>query len=154
MPVPKQISSMGAAAHFCGTFREQFQNPQQPQGSRGQLERRFDVYLEVAMQSKHDPLMRAHCNAIGVTGRRQDGTQLNTGANIAAALSGFYVQRATTAARLARTQMTERWAGGHTFIAGAAVHAMVQSVVQLDGFQYELSYWYCTTETYILFHCY
>jgi hypothetical protein len=163
MPVPQAIQAMNQSAYLCGTFQLQFANPHGGQGIRAQMTRNFHVYLEIGMQSKHDELMRGHCQAIRVQARRQDGTQVphSRGATAATVLApgGFYSQKARIAANVVKDLMIARWqqpqvAGQAAFTPGTRVDAGVQMKLQSDGFQYEISYWYDGNDIYVLFHCY
>jgi hypothetical protein len=163
MPVPQAIQAMNQSAYLCGTFQLQFANPQGGHGPRANPTRNFHVYLEIGMQSKHDELMRGHCQAIHVAARRQDGTQVRhaQGATAATVLApaGFYSQKARIAADVTKNQMVARWqqpqvAGQSVFTPGVRVDAGVQMKLQNDGFQYEISYWYDGNDIYVLFHCY
>lgn len=167
MSVPAAITSLGKAAYDCGTFTIQFDNPNPGRESRRELARDFHVYLEVAMQAKHDAVMRGYCQQIGAQARRQDGTQVQhrPGETAESALRGFYTERAAVAAQAVKDQMVSRWEeaqpeGRPEFRSGERVDAAIQNQVQEDGFQYEISYWYETREpaasreVYVLFHCY
>jgi hypothetical protein len=165
MPVPAGITSMGISAHRLATITRQFNNPSaQAAAGRAQLTRNFLVYLELAMQAKHDALMRGYCQSIGVVGRAQDGTQVRHAANATAngvlTGAGFYGQKAGIAADIARDHMVAKWRqtasipGQAVFTPGTRVDASVQMQVQSDGFQYEVSYWYDEQDIYVLFHCY
>jgi hypothetical protein len=159
MPVPQAITQMGASAHLCGTFPLPFNNPKATAANRTQLTRNFLVYLEVAMQSKHDANMRAYCNTVNVAPRRADGTQVKSGADGPQALAVFYVIKSRTAAEVTRDQMVQKWQSqGNTetdvFTPGVRVDASIQKKVQTDNFQYEISYWYDNQDIYVLHHCY
>jgi hypothetical protein len=162
MPIPAEITGMNQAAKLVGTFPLQFNNPNPRTAGRAQLTRTFHVYLEVAMQAKHDALMRGYCQRIGVQGRPQAGSQITghgTNADAVLGNGGFYEARAQTAADAVKTQMVARWGqqqqqGQQVFTPGQRVDAAIQSQVQNDNYRYEISYWYDGDDVYVLFHCY
>jgi hypothetical protein len=157
MPVPAGITSMGAAAYNCGTTVLTFNNPRpHVGGQRPTLTRNFIVYLELAMQAKHDAKIQGYCRSIHVAPRTTDGTQVTYAGPAATALApgGFYRTRAATAANVVKNQMVTRWQGGTTFVPGTRVDASVQAHVQADGYRYEVSYWYDGNDIYVLFHTY
>lgn len=163
MPIPATITSMGQAAHLCGTFPLTLPNPNPSRESRPELTRVFHVYLELAMQAKHDALLRAYCQRIGVQGRPRAGTQVEhrstDTAGLVLAPGGFYTERAETAADVVRDQMVSRWSqpqrpGEPVFAPGTRTDAAVQAQVQDDDYRYEISYWYDAPDVYVLFHCY
>ena len=161
MAVPRAITDMGASAHDCGDFDLTFDNPKEDASAgRTQLTRSFHVYLELAMQAKHDQIISGYCRTVDVQPRKQDGAQVkNSGANGAAALAGFYVTKAETAAEVAKDHMVKKWANqaqgaAPVFTPGVRVDAAVQNTVQSDDYSYEISYWYDGQDIYVLYHCY
>lgn len=160
MPVPRDITALGSSAHLCGTFVRQISNPN-PGGNRALLARTFHVYLELAMQAKHDQVIRGYCRQVGLNPRNDRGTEFKHGslATGQQVLAVFYKARASVAAEAAEKHMVTKWKlpqapGGSVFTKEARVDASVQMQRQSDGNQYEVSYWYDGTDIYVLFHCY
>ena len=160
MPLPAALAAMGISAYHTADVSLPLSNPKAGTAGRTTLNRNFRVYLEVAMQAKHDANMRSYCDGAGIAKRSMAGTQVpNSGANGAAALQGFYKTKSTVAATVARDQMQTKWAaqgpnGPLVFTPGTRVDASVQRVLQADGFRYEVSYWYDVQDIYVLYHCY
>jgi hypothetical protein len=161
MPVPADITAMGAAAHRFIPIQRQFANPQGGQGGRANLTRTFHPYLELAMQAKHDVLFQGYCKQIGVIPRPTHGTQVThaKGSTAAGVLGAFYATKAGIAADLASSNMQTRWraqapGAPSVFTVGKRVDAAIQGIRQSDGYRYEISYWYDNNDIYVLFHCY
>lgn len=160
MPIPPALAAMGISAYHTADISLPLTNPKAATASRITLSRVFRVYLEVAMQAKHDANMRSYCDGMGIAKRNRDGSQVsNSGATGAAALQTFYRTKSTIAATIARDGMQTKWGaqganGAPVFTPGTRVDASVQRMLQTDGFRYEVSYWYDVQDIYVLYHCY
>jgi len=161
-PPPAGIANQGVDCLFVHSFPIGFDNPKQNAGPRARLTRNFHCYLEVSMQSKHCALMRGYCQQVNLNGRRRDGTQMNPEATVPLAIGpgGTYRVCAQVAAEIVQEKMAEAWAApqvagaGPILQPGNQIMCGVQRVVQHDGNQYEVGYWYEGQDIHLTFHCY
>ncbi len=114
--------------------------------------RHYVVDLEAIGQSKHDYLLAGYCKQHN-RGTRKSGPPLVMHEHRTAeeALSGYYLHRGWMCLLLVEEHMSQN--GPNT---GSQVNLCIQEDEQVDGHQYEVSYYIdpSTGEIYVFFHCY
>ena len=146
MPIPNEIDN---TSHLLTTTMSlTFTGP----NNGREITREFGAYLELYFQGKHDAKVRTYCRQNQIECRNRNGTQVNNNEDD---LETFYRDMGNTAIQVAKGKLIEAWEGGKTFEDGEKMILAVQSIVQNDGYQYDVSLYYTSDKViYVTYHCY
>lgn len=160
MHVPKAILDQGKNFHLTSIITKEFAAPRagQAKGGKRHLTKRFHCYVELYFQAKHSYLIRGYCDSKGIPRRSDTGEMCveNETAEVALGANGFYAARSRTAADTVYHDMCRKWAGPQgagPIIGSDRQDCGVQKIVQADGYQYEVSYFY-NGEAHLFYHVY
>jgi hypothetical protein len=121
-------------------------------------QRRFTNYIEVLEQGAHDPAIRTLAIQRGIDPRPMHRGRVNP-------LNGgqdpltYYAPHGLIVAGLVSRFMTKKWTdnanpAATVFVPNAAQTLLTQGIIQPNGYSYEITMWYDTTDIYTAFHCY
>jgi hypothetical protein len=155
MPVPDDLDNDHHKLIF--TIRQDIAVNQGQANRRQAVSKNFHVYLELYFQGKHDQAVRAYCASKRIETRRSDGSQVDPRNGNSDDPCIYYQEHAATMVNEVCGQMRQRWQRNNNnntvFIAGHQNMANIQGR-RIDGYSYEMSYWYDYGDIYIAFHCY
>jgi len=159
MPVPQAVVDQGTNYHLVTTVTKSFDAPRAgASGAVRRVTKHFHCYLELYFQAKHSQLIRGYCDGKGIDRRRDTGEMCveNQTAPVALSAGGFYGARSATAADIVYHHMRRKWGGAQgagPIIGLGPHHCAAQAIVQPDGYQYEVSYYY-DVDAYLFYHVY
>ncbi len=160
MPPPSDLTGNNANK-FAEVWRGQLgvtAGPRQHGLPNRVLQKNFITYIEIFEQTAHDAGLHGFARQRGIDPRRAHRGQVSPANNGANPLT-YYATHGQVAAGMVSAFITARWAAtvntnSNTFVQNAKQTLTSQSVVQPNGFCYDVTLWYAGADIYVAFHCY